>query len=483
MFIALNKDKKRVHISDVLDNETYYCPMCYEELRCRKGDANAHHFAHKNNSECKANDGWNYDMSDWHFDWQNQFPLDNQEVVFSYNNKVHRADVFINNTVIEFQRSPITESEFNDRNEFYKGIGYNVVWVFDAINKEIEYLNDTKDDERLFSWKHPIRFLKNFDCSDHKVNVFLQIKEGIWYRQPNYKNIKDFQQLDIDNNIVKISNNKIINNIGTFISDDYYSDVEIIDTYYDLKLQNKKKYLYKNNINIHKLSDEIYNYNVDSFYDFYGYCPLTKSELFNHKECYECNYLDVDHERCRCMFRFKEIRKNNISEIYDIKYDRDGRIVFFDLEINNERKKYTFESLPSYSKSLLDFSEKYNKFRVARFVNIENGQKIQLSQYDMKQLINTKKCYGKFCDVKYQNVKNFISNWDKSIWLLVWYKNNDSYYCENNSYLKSSSVVSSNYNSNCQVPTNCPKCGGMITLLDDDFNVGCCNYPKCNFII
>ena len=59
-------------------------------------------------------------MSDWHYDWQNQFPVDNQEIVFTKDNKIHRADVFINNTVIEFQHSPITEAEFNDRNNFYK---------------------------------------------------------------------------------------------------------------------------------------------------------------------------------------------------------------------------------------------------------------------------------------------------------------------------------------------------------------------------
>ena len=52
MFVTLNKDKKRVHISSVLDNETYYCLICGEELRTRQGTTNAHHFAHKNNSNC-----------------------------------------------------------------------------------------------------------------------------------------------------------------------------------------------------------------------------------------------------------------------------------------------------------------------------------------------------------------------------------------------------------------------------------------------
>ena len=89
MFVALNKDKRRVHISSALDNEKYYCPICGEELRTRQGTTNAHHFAHKNNSNCLERDGWHYDMSDWHYDWQNQFPVDNQEIVFTKNNKTH----------------------------------------------------------------------------------------------------------------------------------------------------------------------------------------------------------------------------------------------------------------------------------------------------------------------------------------------------------------------------------------------------------
>ena len=259
MFVALNKDKRRVHISSTLDNEKYYCPICGEELRTRQGTTNAHHFAHKNNSNCLERDGWHYDMSDWHYDWQNQFPVDNQEIVFTKNNKTHRADVFINNTVIEFQHSPITEAEFNDRNDFYKSLGHKVIWIFDVIDRDIEYLNDSNNDERLISWKNPIRFLKKLDCNDSSLDVFLQMKEGIWYRQPNYKDIKDFQQLDIEGNIIKISDNQF-DGLSTFISDDFYSDIEIIDTYYNLKLQNKKKYAYKHNVNIHKLSDEIYRY-------------------------------------------------------------------------------------------------------------------------------------------------------------------------------------------------------------------------------
>lgn len=479
MFIACDKNKNRVRISDVLDNEKYYCPECGEELRVRQGDANAHHFAHKPNSNCVIKDGWHYDMSDWHYDWQNQFPLENQERVFAKDDEIHRADVFINNVVIEFQHSPIVESEFNDRNAFYKSFGFKVIWIFDVTDKEIEHLHDTDDGERVFSWKNPIRFLKNIDCSDPNLDVYLQIKEGIWYRQPNYKNIKDFQQLNIIGNIIKLSN--ISDGLGEFVSDDYYSDVEIIDNHYNLGLQNKNKYSYKHNPSVHKLSDEIYNYNLETygFYDFYGYCPMVDKELFNHKECHACQYLGGRYN-ARCIYRFKKILKENISEIYEIKYDRDGRVVSADLEINGERKKYSFDTLPGYTKTLLDFVKKYSGFKLARFVNVENGMKYQLSQNNMKYLITSKKCYGKLCE-KYGKAKSFdsqIFNWDKPVWLLTWYVNDEDSKGTINLY-KDNRVDNSD---GIKETSICPICGGQVALIDNGTKVGCIKYPVCNYI-
>lgn len=426
MFIALNKDKKRVHISNIMDNEQYFCPICGEELRIRKGTINAHHFSHKSNSSCVGNDSWHYDMSNWHYDWQNQFPVDNQEIVFSKNHKTHRADVFINDTVIEFQHSSITESEFNARNEFYKNLGYKVVWIFDAIDREVEYLHDSSSGERIISWKHPIRFLKKLNCNDQSVEVYLQIKEAIWYRQPDYKKIKDFLQLDINNNIIKISDN-IFGDLTTFVSDDFYSDVEIIDNYYDLQLLNKRKYPYKKNPNLHKLTDEIYNYSINRFYRFYGYCPMLKNELHNHAECCYCRYFDTN---CmRCSYRFKDALKEKISEVYNVTYDRDGRVLSLDLEINNQRKKYKLNPLPSYTKTLLEFSEQLKKIKVARFINTESKKMVQLSRYQMDQLIKTKKCYGNLCSENYRkaSINEFeIFGWNKSVWLLTWYKDKNS---------------------------------------------------------
>ena len=204
---------------------------------------------------------------------------------------------------------------------------------------------------------------------------------------------------------------------------------------------------------------------------------MEKNELYNHKECHGCGYLDTNG---RCTYRFKDIVKENISEIYDIKYDRDGRITFIDLEINNQRKRYQLKPLPTYTKTLLEFSEKFSNFKVARFVNTENGNVIQLSQYNMKQLANTKKCYGRLCSDEYQKASSRefeIFNWNKPVWLLTWYK----YYRKLNNHINESNIINSN--NKLKVPTMCPICGSMIALIDNGNKVGCSKYPQCNYVV
>lgn len=97
MIIAYNDKKERVHIDNAIRGNEYFCPTCGDKLCIKRGNIKCHHYSHLSVSTC---DGWHYDMSEWHNSWQNQFPVENQEVVFELDGKKHRADVFINNTVI-----------------------------------------------------------------------------------------------------------------------------------------------------------------------------------------------------------------------------------------------------------------------------------------------------------------------------------------------------------------------------------------------
>ena len=127
-------------------------------------------------------DDWDHDMSEWHFSWQEKFPEECREVVVEYNGVKHRADILINNTVIEFQHSPITAEEIKRRNDFYIACGYNVVWVFDATNQIKNRAGGAIDPMQCrdndLCWKRAKRqFVQGIISS--KVKVFLQYKTCI----------------------------------------------------------------------------------------------------------------------------------------------------------------------------------------------------------------------------------------------------------------------------------------------------------------
>jgi hypothetical protein len=162
MFIAVDKNGKCIEASEARRELQYYCPSCGNPVILKSGIQNTDHFAHIAN-ECA--DAWNYDTSEWHIKMQGFFPTDAREVVIRHNGIVHRADVFIENTVIEMQHSPISAEEFNDRNEFFTSLGYRVVWVFDVrdkkYNNQIQYLDE--DTSTKFKWSHPMRIFEILD--------------------------------------------------------------------------------------------------------------------------------------------------------------------------------------------------------------------------------------------------------------------------------------------------------------------------------
>ena len=229
----------------------------------------------------------------------------------------------------------------------------------------------------------------------------------------------------IDGNVIKIS--KLDDGIKEFSSDDYYSDFELIDKFIPFESKKDESYFYKKITNLHRLTDEIYNYDIEDFYGFYGYCPLDNDEFYNHKECHGCGYLDLNCMRCN--YRFRNLKKDRVSEIIDVKYDRDGRVIYVKLRFDNDIKEYNLEKLPTYTKTLLEFAEKKNNVKVARFINVKTRKIIQMTGYSLRMLIKTKKCIGKLCSdnsIQKASSQEFeIYNWDKPIWLLKWFIEND----------------------------------------------------------
>ena len=213
MFIAEDEKGKRIVAEKGLPRDVaYFCPVCHSQVRLRAGDNNAAHFAHM--GACL--DDFTHDMSEWHREWQNLFPLNNREKVITYENETHRADVQCYGTVIEFQHSPISESEFNRRNRFYTAAGYKVVWIFDLTELYSGYDTDGRlyysgewtsrwGQGGKFTWKHPWRFLGGFLPQEEiDIDVFFHITpfknnpksdeadaymERVVWIDPNYKTL------------------------------------------------------------------------------------------------------------------------------------------------------------------------------------------------------------------------------------------------------------------------------------------------------
>lgn len=201
MFIALNANGERISIENASTDTQYYCPICKEPLIIRASESLAvkTHFAHKRGTICY--DDWSHDMSEWHLSWQRQFPEQYREVVIDKNGIKHRADVCINNTVIEFQHSPITGEEIAKRNAFYLSCGYQVVWVFDATDKIKNCIEDTIDPMKCreddLCWK---RAKQQF-----AINIPPQVTIYLQYKTTVSDNMYPNQEFDIMLLLTKIS--------------------------------------------------------------------------------------------------------------------------------------------------------------------------------------------------------------------------------------------------------------------------------------
>lgn len=178
MKFALDHSGDRVYAYDASKQEEYFCPICRQKVMLRKGKVNVEHFYHKS----KCDDTWNYDMSEWHSEWQQQFPQKNQEVVVEFDGEKHRADVMACGYVIEFQHSLITAEEFDERNRFYLNYGKKVIWVFDFYNEfECGHINcydewvSNNDNGGKFKWNYPKRFLQSYvPQKNENIIVFFQ---------------------------------------------------------------------------------------------------------------------------------------------------------------------------------------------------------------------------------------------------------------------------------------------------------------------
>ena len=155
-----------------------FCPSCNKELIPKCGQIKIWHWSHKSLVDC---DSWNEGETMWHLGWKNLVDKKNCEVTIGK----HRADIFINNKVIELQNSSISSEEIIEREKFY----VNMVWLFNATNWGNNIDIYTKEGYYSFRWKHPRKslwYIKKplfLDLGDEFNNQILHIKK-IHYNLP-----------------------------------------------------------------------------------------------------------------------------------------------------------------------------------------------------------------------------------------------------------------------------------------------------------
>jgi competence CoiA-like predicted nuclease len=130
------------------------CPHCKTEVISKCGDIYIHHWAHKEAGKC---DPWREGETDWHRRWKAWFKKGQAEVTVVKNGVEHVADVAIdlgNDEVlyVEFQNSPISPAEIQERQDFYG----NIAWVFNIQECYPDRFQITFQEEHsTFLWLHP----------------------------------------------------------------------------------------------------------------------------------------------------------------------------------------------------------------------------------------------------------------------------------------------------------------------------------------
>lgn len=191
-------DGKRVPIDEYKDS-MYYGIICAEghPLVAKRGAIRIHHYAHKNTQpSCCCGDN----KGDWHMEWQNRVCKDAQEVrMVGPTSKIHVADIMCGKYVVEIQHSPMAVSIMKEREGFYTGLGYTLVWVFDTSGWEYTKIGTMGIRKGSRGQEHPLwgsydgqKVVKVLDfCKQHLLVVERQQGPSIY---GTFINMDEFHQ-------------------------------------------------------------------------------------------------------------------------------------------------------------------------------------------------------------------------------------------------------------------------------------------------
>ncbi len=446
MRFALDKDGKRVFIEQTHVKQDYFCPECGERLVLKKGEIRIHHFAHPSHSQCT--DSWHYDMSDWHMRWQARFPLETQEIVKIKDGQKHRADVLIENkkVVYEFQHSPMTAEEFDDRNSFYNSLGYKVIWIFDLSEQyESGAIENYKND--LYKWTRPKKTFNNFIPKENpNVELYFQLQlpaEEIEGLEDLKKLIDDgyehlsgedrFYYLDHKDNEIELV--KITwapeDGFERFATDGFiYDEKDIVNRFIESNEPKEKT------IALGELADYLKEMYSKDHTTYYFGCPrssthlcgssnidIPKSKYDEIMPCMECEFSTHDKNYCpMCKKRFLDLGLSGNTQVEILKKNDDGFVS--QLSYEDENGQHIVE-LPTFSnsisKSVYTLWEE-NNYKVAIFKNGKTGKFIKINRDPTEQRDKYGKVFGYFSSdqFSFNGSSCELYGCDKPEWICVW---------------------------------------------------------------
>lgn len=181
VLFAIDINNDRVIASLAGRNQEYRCPYCLERVTLKSGLIKRAHFSHKSDTKCEYAKN---SKTEWHYNWQEIFGLDNAEIMLTSCGYKYIADIKIGDTIVEFQHSHISSIDIGMRSYFYKLDNKKLYWIFDCQksweNKNIRKKRVRKKLNWVFEWERPHNEIREAYYNSH--DVFLQLNENNFVR-------------------------------------------------------------------------------------------------------------------------------------------------------------------------------------------------------------------------------------------------------------------------------------------------------------
>jgi len=273
-------------------------------------------------------------MTDWHKSWEDIFN-DLKEKNYKHENMItknRRADVDLNESqIIEFQNSPITIEEINNRQTDWLLVNKKIIWVING--------NDTIEVTNL----------------EHSGRVFLEFMPNEW----KYKSFLNYEQIyiNIKNDIYIINPNEVRSNM---------IDVQkpILKNDFIEMLRNKQIPLHEGN-SVYQTT--IYTKQQGAGNGkTYGIIQLLQDKNFSHYDTFI--YLTKQHSAVHVIYEEMQdqIKRNLLPDIKFTNDDFKNKKHIIDYKYNNIDKKIIIGTFDSFNYALVTLKkeeEGHDKFQ------------------------------------------------------------------------------------------------------------------------